>query len=109
MPSMSIASRKRRSLGVSTLNPPRMRPSALMMSVGSVMPGEVLGEQATLDVGRPAGCEVDQDSETLARVEGIIGVGHRCGHRENGAKRDDGAHPKHRDPPRVLFCTSLTA
>ncbi len=37
---MSIASRKRRSLGVSTLNPPRMRPLALMMSVGSIMPGE---------------------------------------------------------------------
>jgi len=65
--------------------------------------GEVLGEQATLDVGRPAGCEVDQDGETLARVEGIIRVRHRCGHRESGAKRDDGAHPKHRDPPRVCF------
>src|SRR5262249_777975 len=190
MPSISIASRKRRSLGVSTLKPPRMRPLALMMSVGSVMPGEtsvrtkwtvvpglgrdelvglevdakalrieriheggagevaghaavarrhlsqvlgpdnaagavhvldddirravdvageVLGEQATLDVGRPAGCEVDQDGETLAGVEGIIGAGRRCGHRESGAKRDDGAHPKHHDPPRVLFCTSLTA
>src|SRR5215475_15212891 len=71
--------------------------------------GEVLGEQATLDVGRPAGSEVDQDVETLAGVEGIIGAGRRCGHRERGAKRDDGTHPKHRDPRRVLFCTSLTA
>src|SRR6266487_2101483 len=65
--------------------------------------------QATLDVGRPAGCEVDQYGETLARVEGIIRVRHRCGHRESGAKRDDGAHPKHRDPPPRLFCRTLTA
>src|SRR5262249_27347897 len=71
--------------------------------------GEVLGEQATLDVGRPAGCEVDQHGETLAGLEGIVGAGGPGGHRERGAKRYDGAPPNQPDPPRVLFCTSLTA
>ena len=37
--------------------------------------GEMLGEQAALDVGRSAGSEVDQDGEPFALVEGIVGVG----------------------------------
>ena len=45
------------------------------------MAGEMPGEQAALDVGRSAGGEVDQDSETFALVEGIVGVGRR--HAEN--------------------------
>jgi len=36
---------------------------------------DVPGEQAALDVGRPAGREVDQDGEALVPVEGIVGVG----------------------------------
>jgi N-methylhydantoinase B/oxoprolinase/acetone carboxylase alpha subunit len=36
--------------------------------------GKVPGEQAALDVSRPASREVDQDGETLAPVE-LIGAG----------------------------------
>ena len=43
---------------------------------------EMLGEQAALDVGRPAGGEVDQDGEPLALVEGIVGESLRRGERE---------------------------
>jgi hypothetical protein len=61
--------------------------------------GEMLGEQAALDVGRTAGGEVDQDREPLALVERILGAGVGCGDCEQDAKRDARAHERHLDPP----------
>ena len=65
--------------------------------------GEMLGEQAPLDVGRPAGGEIDQDREPLALVERIVGMRLRCSEYEQGAKRDARAHEWHLDPPCVLL------
>src|SRR5262249_7619395 len=63
--------------------------------------GKMLGKQPALDVGRPAGGEVDQDGEALAAVERFIGRGGRRGDRSKRRRAEPRhrAHQAHCDPP----------
>jgi hypothetical protein len=67
---------------------------------------EMLDQQPSLDVARPAGREVDQQGQPLALVERIVGTGDREGagcRNGGGAKPDrDGAQQRHDDPPFIL-------
>src|SRR5262245_2076716 len=63
---------------------------------------EVLGDQPPLDVGRPAGREVDDEVEALAFVERVLSLAARRNAGEHDGKRRDGdAHARrsHGDPP----------
>src|SRR5262249_8007585 len=66
------------------------------------MLNEMLGDQPALDVGRPAGCEVDDEVEPLALVERVLSLAARRNTGEDDGKRRDGdahARQSHGDPP----------
>jgi hypothetical protein len=69
---------------------------------------QIFGEQTALDIGGPAGREVDQQGQPLAFVEGLISARDRGGREQDGENEDARAHQRearerkqHRNPPGV--------
>src|SRR5262249_34526003 len=60
------------------------------------MPGEMLGQQAPLDIGRSAGGEVDDEREPLALVVGLVRASMRDADERRAESDHDGAQAEHR-------------
>ena len=58
-----------------TRNPMYLGHLIFLAGLALDMLDQVLGEQKSFDVGRPAGGEIDQQRDPLAFVEGVRGVG----------------------------------